>query len=270
MDPVLELDVANIATNAFLAGSLLCLMSYNVPFLRGFLVHIKSKNQARDEYQEALESAFTLPKSYFLHFYIVGDLVATLMVMVLSDDESDTPAFYAASLLLLTHLTRRSLECLFLHIWRPSSKMHVLVYLGGLLHYVLVPIVMIQVSTNGREPNLAFVFAGTLICLYGQYEQYEHHAILAELGESTKEKKDGVYTIPSRRWFSGLACPHYFAETIIYAGFALILQTAPSVAMFGYVACNLSVAAILNHEYYIENVPGYAASGRRAIFPHFL
>ena len=42
------------------------------------------------------------------------------------------------------------------------------------------------------------------------------------------DKDDGHYSIPEGRWFRYVSCPHYLAEIIIYAGFAIVLLSTSS------------------------------------------
>lgn len=102
-----------------------------------------------------------------------------------------------------------------------------------------------------------------LLCLYGQYQQYRHHVLLANLRKrktntdgqsavtkttsSTNSSQNCVtngrdeptakhsrsstgtstsksYSLPTAGWFQYITCPHYLAEIIIYISFALILE----------------------------------------------
>jgi len=275
MDLSSQLDLPTITTNIFIVGTLLYLMVHNVPVLHFFLMHVKTQRRHAtkgDHREVATKNTFTVPKSYFLHFYVLSSTITifTLATKFINNKTSPPVPSFVASLLLLSHLTRRAMECLFVHVWKPTSRMHVLSYLGAISYYTLVVLVVLQVGTNGREPDPVLAFAGVLMCLYGQYEQYQHHVLLADLGRNRKLTNDNHYTVPSRRWFTVVACPHYFAEILIYIGFAFVLQTIPCVAMVGFVVCDLSVAALATHEFYTKNIPEYASSGRRAIIPYLL
>lgn len=72
-----------------------------------------------------------------------------------------------------------------------------------------------------------------ILCIYFQYEQYKHHVLLANLRSisATKSKSSKLgstsskaYSIPNRRWFEYVSCPHYLCEIMIYFMFALLLE----------------------------------------------
>jgi len=99
--------------------------------------------------------------------------------------------------------------------------------------------------------------------LYSQWEQYNHHTILALCrhrqklkqhvhesrnnesesdnscgfknnsnnkgrgGEHDDEMKSELYTIPHGRWFQFVSCPHYTAEIMIYISFAVVSNIFP-------------------------------------------
>jgi len=69
-----------------------------------------------------------------------------------------------------------------------------------------------------------------ILCLVAQYEQYNHHGILANLRRGMKKKKShdnqngDYYQIPLERGFQLISCPHYLAEIMIYVAFFTLLQ----------------------------------------------
>ena len=227
-----------------------------------------------------------VPKSYFSHFYNMG-LACTLLAIIIvyvfvfriqQQRPPPTPTMihmYIVWLLTLLHLVRRKYECIYVHQWTPTSTMHVLTYLGGMMHYMILPLVTIIIpirlddtmdhhrntKSSEQQSSMWVVWSMSIISLnlYAQYEQYQHHVILANLRLRQKQnqrphvqdqvvgvKKDVVavsscpptfddrldlYRIPTERWFHYIACPHYFAEILIYMSLAILIDaTIPSSA----------------------------------------
>lgn len=168
--------------------------------------------------------------------------------------------------LLYVHLVRRYGECKWVHKSGALSQMHLAGYLLGILHYLCLPFLLIPhhqssnlactldssdnpfqdgeiggrqchdswSSSSGILPSTSMkVFLNVLAiigCIYFQYQQHRHHAILANLrgvGEdsmSSSTKTTKHYAIPIGGWFEYVSCPHYFSEIMIYITFAMLLN----------------------------------------------
>jgi 3-oxo-5-alpha-steroid 4-dehydrogenase 3 len=228
---------------------------------------------------------FLLPKRLFLHFYVTGiisTVVLYLYVTSISDDASNQN--HVALTLLLIHLARRIWECVYVHAWRSSSRMHLAGYALGMGHYVILPLVFVDVSSVCTDAPLEEHFLdwriaviGVSTCLWAQYQQYRHHCILAELRDTAKDAATTdtqCYSIPSRGWFVYVSCPHYLAEILIYTSFALVLYSSKNkyktIALLLWVATNLVVSAIKSHDWYLLQYPEYASFQRRAVIPFLL
>ena len=147
-------------------------------------------------------------------------------------------------------------------------------------------------TRNMTVDHIRFVFAVGL-CVFGQYQQYRHHALLANLRKH--QSNTGItqsYSLPTSGWFHYVTCPHYFAEIIIYISFALMLEEEKYTDMhlsnsrydyfyyYGYrhvilvlwVASNVTLSAIKNHEWYTKhlNVNTYQLHSKKAIVPFIL
>ena len=93
---------------------------------------------------------WTLPKHTFTHFYAVSAALSVPMLAasllwgpcyvqrdVLGLPECSPPRpVIALSLLFTAHSCRRLYECLRVHAFSPTARMHVAVYAGGVGHYV--------------------------------------------------------------------------------------------------------------------------------------
>lgn len=256
------LTIVYVALTAAVLSTLL------VPFLRELSTHGKTREK------EPSSAAFwrpvarlTVPKRYFLHFYVLG-LLSTLTTALLYGQDANNSVLLLrpTGAMLLVHLTRRMGECLFVHAWRSDSRMHAAGYLLGILHYALVSLTFIAVGEVQPPPSLGWKVAGVVVCLYGQAEQFVHHRILAGL-----RSRDGktTYALPNGRWFVNISCPHYLAEITIYVGFLMLLQTTVATAMFVWVATNLTISALSSHQWYDQHFPDSNRS-RRAIIPFLL
>ena len=253
-----------------------------------------------------------MTKQKFLHFYIWGTVV--LVTMRLHDDYDMSWWFSnsrnAAQALLLLHLLRRWYECVHVHEWQTTSRMHFLIYIVGIVYYTLLPFIFCRVphcrrpavmattTTTTTTPGQAdhdskassFIFLHVLaipVCLYAQHQQARHHVILANLRRKKDDKKDNVksttqqqqpnhsssYQLPVGGWFTHVACPHYLAEILFYAGLAgLLLPATPGRAavILLWVTTTLTLNALQAQAWYQENIPGYGQLGRWAIFPYIV
>jgi 3-oxo-5-alpha-steroid 4-dehydrogenase 3 / polyprenol reductase len=255
----------------------------------------------------------------FLHFYIVGliSLAASTAVYYFHnhnnkpDDDKTTTAESVLIAILFLHLSRRCQECLSVHNWNStsrnssssSSRVHVSVYIVGLIHYILLPLVFIPPTAwcgghNGRRettrhpdgveqpPGKACWMLAAFLCLWAQYQQRRHHIILANLRSSDKKKDDqqqSTYHLPVGGWFQFVSCPHYLAEILIYLtliAMAFLGGGGSSnssrsdrrryMYLLAWVVANLTVSARHNQTWYRQNIPHFDQLHRKAIFPFLL
>lgn len=111
-----------------------------------------------------VQTTFTVPKSYFLHFYVLGLMVNGLNVVVhwyvdgvaqsfwsggCAEALLQCPPHLASALLFQVHLARRAYECVFVHKFSPQARMTWMVYVGGLAHYFMVPFSFHPATTSG-------------------------------------------------------------------------------------------------------------------------
>lgn len=262
----------------YLFLSFIAIASFVIPFLRDLASHGKCRSSAdntgRLHHKLLHGETFLVPKRYFLHFYVTG-LFSTAALYTYSKHQEGSNQNSLALALLIAHLARRCWECLFVHAWSPTSRMHIAGYALGIMHYVLLPLVFVDPVCDGVQfhytSDLRTAILGTCIWLWAQYQQYRHHCLLAGL-RSVNSPND--YTIPTQGWFCLISCPHYLAEIIIYISFAVVLHSRTrdyrSVALVIWVATNLSVSAIRSHDWYLLEFPEYASFRRKAIFPFLL
>lgn len=257
---------------------------------------------------------FLVPKKAFRQFYVWGLLVlsaATLLATKMRSSATTAspppPSLKVASTALLyLHLCRRLYECTFVHKWRATSQMHLAGYLVGAIHYVWLPMVFIRLPCeecvrnivgdplpnifyeqykgplwldNVEVPPLVWRLPPILLCLWGQYQQYRHHVLLAYLRKPEtsqyKDKPTTNYSLPNDGWFVYVTCPHYLAEMLVYISFAILLaqeqvQGVRHYVVLFWVVSNLTLSALINYKWYKQNLPPEEMKGRKAIFPFLL
>lgn len=252
-------------------------------------------------------------KQYFVHFYIVG-LASNVAVFVYLQNNSyasstgrrenggKLPTLSAvAHALLLVHLVRRCYESQFIQKPSKMSKMHILGYLLGIGHYMVLPLVFFSfectdLSTTSHEAwrlNMSWRLLLWSIAIFNlilQREQYEHHCILASLRrQKEKSSMSVLYSVPPKeRWFSRILCPHYLAEILIYATWTLLLElgrrgqstssgTNDNIIIMAaqrrhwflllWVATNLAVSSRNNLDWYRSKYPNASLGNRTALIP---
>jgi 3-oxo-5-alpha-steroid 4-dehydrogenase 3 len=265
-------------------------MSLVVPMLSDLAAHGKTRARLRFA-KKPFSSTLVVPKSWFTHFYIVGICMIVLVVFCFPGKVQNHAAVASLGL----HLTRRIFECRCIHAWSDSSTMHVAGYLVGILHYISLPFVFVDVCgigdvyDEGAPSDRAGMREcwGVCVCLWGQYEQFRHHVILADLRHN--HPTTATYRIPFGGWFLYVSCPHYLAEIIVYVGFVILLFrplsdqankfdrlllsscSYRSIALLVWVVTNLSVSAINSHRWYCKTFPTeYRPLSRKAIIPYIL
>jgi 3-oxo-5-alpha-steroid 4-dehydrogenase len=200
-----------------------------------------------------------LPKQWFLHFYLVG-IVSILVLAVFIDS---TTISYTTPFVVLQVL-RRCYECLYIHAWRPDSKMYLPAYAVGLSHYILLPWNLVISSAKLRHSATLF-FLGAMLCVYAQYQQHLHHCLLAKLREG---QSSSHYLLPAGGWFDRIGSPQYLAEILIYTGFLLMLQTKGAAALLLWVASNQTLNSWRTHKWYLDQFEDYKKQNRKALIPY--
>ena len=218
----------------------------------------------------ATVSAWTVSKSLFRCMYAFG-IVVTLYHMVSlslpllsspSPSSSPSSSMFGHgdarwmncmfSLLLLEfHLVRRLWECYYCTIYS-DSVMHVSGLLCGLLHYLLVPLCIIQGTmseSNRLYHSSTWKVASIGLFVASNYYQYQYHRILFKM----KLKFADSYALPTEALFRHVCCPHYLMEILIY--FSFLLQSPCSMSLIFlqiWVTANLCVVAHQNLMFYRE------------------
>jgi 3-oxo-5-alpha-steroid 4-dehydrogenase 3 len=326
-----------LVTPVYILLTIVALSSMAVPFLQDLASHGKTRDtvstSASVQQQRGYRSStdffpslvrrllhgeeFLIQKKFFLHFYACGLLSFVVLYLGASFaaptmDQNPSLSHSTTLVLLVIHLSRRFYECLYVHRWTSQSKMHLVGYLVGIMHYILLPFVFVSVpysqvavpslyvrDSESLSSQWGIITAASLFCLWAQYQQYRHHCLLARLrspnndnntfkSNSNANTKSVVYSLPVGGWFRFVTCPHYLAEILIYCAFAILLEMQIQMQiltdhgyhhstnrfrhffLLAWVATNLTVSALTNHDWYTKHIPNHTQLGRKAIVPLIL
>lgn len=207
---------------------------------------------------------WTVPRRWFLHFYVFLSVWNALAWAGLPSGCIAWPSRLALVLVQL-HAARRVWEtgCL----QRSSDKpMHFLIYALGLLHYVAVPLTLVDGSA--REPGGARLLGSIALFCLGSWQQHAAHRALAAIRANVQGP---VYAVPTAGWFAWCTCPHYLAEMLIYASLMALVCNPASTLMLAWVVGNLSVSAHRCKRWYVQKFPGVELCRTRcAVIPLLL
>lgn len=213
-----------------------------------------------------------IQKSNFTWFYLVGFIlaVALLLYIFMTSDAYSSIQGLACTTLFALHCWRRYLECLNITIYG-DSKIHLVFYLGGLVHYVFVVISLYASILQESKEHIAVtnvpivVIAFTLYCLSTAL-QFHSHYILFTLKQGMNKKHDSNlestdrsnttkrYPLPRGGGFDYCACPHYLAEIGIYLSLAMLCNFSAGMwFLFVWCTANLSYTATQHYSYYVAH-----------------
>ncbi|TYH29165.1 hypothetical protein ES288_A02G202500v1 [Gossypium darwinii] len=245
---------------------------------------------------------FTVPQSFFLHFYLLAVIWTTTLLM-----GTWFNVWKAVFLLLLMeiHVLRRLYETFQVFNYSPSARMHIFGYLTGIYFYTAAPLSLCtfcvleafnfaadqvaEFKVEGQEMVSVTDFdlwgymkpltrlgwcqwAGAVIFAWGWFHQLRCHAILGSLRERG-DRTDG-YVIPHGDWFEVVSTE---GPTLQYGYFSDLWYFIPPYIHFlelGRTLCNcnsfqvanLVFAAAETHRWYLRKFENYPRN-RRAILP---
>ena len=294
------LNISNVTVILFAGMTCLALLSSCITFLKRLTLHGKvlvqnphndtskqspNNHRQRQSFLDWLsrDDYWMVPKQRFLHFYIVG---ATSLILVRR--QAVDPWHSSASLaqgLLLLHIFRRLYECLYIHQWRSSSRMHLAAYMLGMVYYAMLPFLFCRIQVydaddsessytsmaHRKSLNILLRTAFFALCMFAQYQQGRHHLILANLRRNSKDCSTSTYALPLGGWFEQVACPHYLAEILLYIGLAILLgDVVRGSVIVAWVTTSLTLNALEAQRWYQRTIPDYAILQRKAIVPYII
>ena len=265
------MDHVTVHLAAFwMAMSTLALLAAIIPRLMFLIEHGKTMSQREEDggsvlkwdgsllsagsYTLARIKAFSVNKSWFLHFYIISVITCLFLIHIVGRESTGGNKVAVLSLFFL-HSCRRLYECIYVFKFG-SSRMHVAGFIVGVVYYIAVPITLWHEATEGEFPLFERKTAvGLLLFLCGNIAQSYFHWVLST-GRSTSQTAEKRYIFPRGFGFDLVSCPHYTAEITLYAGLCLLIpDSVPMAALLVWVVANLSVVARRSHEWYWATFP---------------
>ncbi|XP_023755864.1 polyprenol reductase 2 [Lactuca sativa] len=242
------------------------------------------------------KSNLTVPQRFFFHFYVVGVLWTTILLVSVwsyAMREHVYNVWLSVFLLVLMEIQvlRRFYESIYVFNYSPSARMHIFGYLVGIFFYALAPLSLCcnfatqvfdfvsgraHMSRPGFDNIWMFVtpflmlpwyaWIGGAIFLWGWVHQLRCHQILGSLRDKSEKLEE--YVIPYGDWFEYVSSPHYTAEIVIYGGLVVASGGADLSLwlLLAFVVANLVFAAIETQIWYRHKFDNYPRN-RCIIFP---
>ncbi|CAF0904133.1 unnamed protein product [Rotaria sordida] len=216
--------------------------------LQRLYLHNKLKNQG------------SIPKSYYIHFYIIGCIINFILFLY-------HLSYFLLFILFILHIIRRLYECIYINKYK--SKINFLYYFYGLIHYPCVGLtIIIDYKYSYTNINIQKYFFALIIFFYASYIQYNIHLTFIKI----KRLQNDLYPIPYGYWiFNYFSCPNYITEIFIYYSFFIAShRTSAMASLFIWILVNQSLSALLNHQWYYRHYKKLYPSNRYALIPFIL
>ncbi|KAI3648034.1 hypothetical protein MP228_008255 [Amoeboaphelidium protococcarum] len=219
--------------------------------------HLNGDSSTQSNSLYKLISDFKVPKSWFIHFYIVGILCNMACLLYNGNNRLS----FVQSLFML-HLVRRVIECYAFQINSGQassgrrSQMLIIHYFIGISFYMVTSLVF-QTRSYGTSSTTFLNVIALILFTGGQFIQFQAHSHLASLQK---------YTVPMKSWFKYSSNPHYLAEIMIFTAFLLFFQfDACVIACMVWVVVNLSILADSTHQLYLKMSKSLDSSERNIV-----
>lgn len=181
----------------------------------------------------------TVPKSWFTAFYLAG-LAFSGLFFSLWPAKAATQIGSLMRVLWGLHLTRRLVECLFVHRFSAEARMPLHLWLAGVAHYFFSSFLVAMMDAE-QPADLRTILVPLLLFVTGTCIQHWAHRKLAAMRQTkadpaasaasvnvTSPQGSGsvsspsdsrkLYPVPSGGLFDAVFCPHYLGEIILYMG----------------------------------------------------
>ncbi|KAI8137079.1 3-oxo-5-alpha-steroid 4-dehydrogenase-domain-containing protein [Fennellomyces sp. T-0311] len=227
-----------------LANTLAAVLAKYSQFLRTSVLPYGKLNSTADKPTSTLGNwvaQWTVPKSYFTHFYVVGfvfGLECIVEIILLQWHKTgpvlsalhrfDTPSYRIDGIdgvmalgLVTVHLGRRAYESMWMQRYSSNGRIHASHYVVGVGFYVcMVFATWLEGAGNlgvYREWSPIRTTMAVALFVYASNHQHTCHHILASL-----RTKDSGYEIPRGDWFESVVVPHYLADILIYLALCVL------------------------------------------------
>ena len=248
--PFLDIFLCLFYTSA--SALVLCLSRFYTPLLEyGKTLNSSGKLPSRLKILDRLLD-WTVPRTYFSHFYAYSTLLLAVLIALPSFREIFGPVSLRSTVtlsLFWCQSIRRLYECIFQSNSSRVSRMHILHYIGGILFYTFTPLSLLRSSYRDTHLTEFSIIDYLAIALFiaSWLIQYQSHVYLFSLRKGPNKS----YRFPDR--FSYVLFPHYTSEIAMYS--ALVLLSQPNVVspwIVLWLVVDLGVAADKQYSWYIK------------------
>ncbi|XP_071088018.1 polyprenal reductase-like [Haliotis cracherodii] len=247
---------------------------------------------------------FDVPKRWFTHFYMLGVVVNTSLLILLARvvvfrvpfpqpvqnifntlwAPNHTPEGVSGTAVVLVlvmeelQVLRRCYECLFVSVFS-DSKISVVHYIMGLLLYLTFGSCILASTdfnnfrmTGVDQMGLVCVVVGCFLFFLASMLQHQTLHILSKLRKShSGVVENRQHLLPNGGLFEYVSCPHFFTEILIYLAMNIVVQfqhqACLSIGIF--VLVNQVIMSLMTHDWYRKNFRMFPKD-RKAVFPYLL
>ena len=216
---------------------------------------------------------------------VISDATAVDLIIFAMSNASLVRAVIL-TIIVIGHLLRRTLECLFVHSFSPRNISFYNVLLMW-AYYVAMPIALLidmalETARGALNPayapygtkSVVSIASGLELFIIGSVLQYASHRILAngraqtQGNESSTPQTKRRYFVPQDGAFQFVSSPHYLAESLIYISFTLVSGgTTTSLLILAFVIITMVSQAQKTHAWYLANFPAQKLGQRKALIP---
>lgn len=246
---------------------------------------------------------YTLPKRYFMHFYLVACPVFVLATYISTRNAINIPSLlilfikqranniqtvtglYFTLILMIIQTARRLYETLFITA-NSNAKINIIHYLFGHFFYSLAALSTVVPILISKQEGISFSLQAILdqivssrITLFGfvlfVYVSQAQHRCTSQLASLRKDKSGTIisnkYFVPAGGYFEYVSCPHFTSEIVIYLSILIIQQFGNYywLQIFFLVTVNQIISALDQHNWYKSKYKDYPKK-RKAIIPFIL
>ena len=176
------------------------------------------------------------------------------------DPQSTKSVKYLALTLWNIHFVRRTIEVLFVHIYK--RRMPFVESIGAPIYYWFLAL-FISWSFNGDSfqcQSLISAVIGAVIFLAGEAGNALCHLKLrffrTKKQDTTLISPDTGHIMPHGVFFNHISCPHYVFEITTWTGFFLVVWTLPSALLLLFTVITLAIYANKKHAAYVSEFDG--------------
>ncbi len=202
-----------------------------------------------------------------LIIYLPSALLSTSALLV---NDMNSRSFWTF-LCLTAHFVKRTLECLYLHVYSGKMDLMTSLYVSGTYMTTSGLIMYQQLNVDNdflaTSANWTLALGQFLVCV-GFSGNFYHHWLLARLRSGSNEpgRKHNTYEPPRGGLFRFVTAPHYFFELHVWFGIAFMSQHITTwLAAFTFTTY-LTGRAVATTNWYRGKF-GCAYAAQRHIFP---